>query len=118
MLRSFYRSPRVPMFAKIGKAILACGLLVSAHGAAATAGHFDGRIPEQAFSALQWRSIGPYRGGRAVTVAGVPGSPNTFYFGAAAGGVWKSVDAGGTWMPIFDDVKASASIGAIAVAAS
>ena len=106
------------MFAKIGKAILACGLLVSAHAAAATAGHSDARIPEEAFSALQWRSIGPYRGGRAVTVAGVPGSPNTFYFGAAAGGVWKTTDAGATWKPIFDDVKASASIGAIAVAPS
>ena len=73
--------------------------------------------PESAYSALQWRSIGPFRGGRAVAVAGVPGSPNVFYFGAAAGGVWKTIDAGATWKPIFDAEKAS-SIGAIAVARS
>ena len=73
--------------------------------------------PESAYGALQWREIGPFRGGRAVAVAGVPGSPNVFYFGAAAGGVWKTIDAGATWKPIFDAVKAS-SIGAIAVARS
>jgi photosystem II stability/assembly factor-like uncharacterized protein len=73
--------------------------------------------PESAYNALQWRGIGPFRGGRAVAVAGVPGSPNVFYFGAAAGGVWKTIDAGATWKPIFDAVKAS-SIGAIAVAHS
>jgi photosystem II stability/assembly factor-like uncharacterized protein len=72
---------------------------------------------ERAFDALQWRGIGPFRGGRAVAVAGVPGSPNVFYFGAAAGGVWKTIDAGATWKPIFDAVKTS-SIGAIAVARS
>jgi photosystem II stability/assembly factor-like uncharacterized protein len=74
-------------------------------------------VPDSAFSALQWRGIGPFRGGRAVTVAGVPGSPNVFYFGAAAGGVWKTIDAGATWKPIFDAQKFS-SIGAIAVAPS
>jgi photosystem II stability/assembly factor-like uncharacterized protein len=73
--------------------------------------------PESAYSALQWRGIGPFRGGRAVAVAGVPGAPNVFYFGAAAGGVWKTIDAGATWKPIFDAEKAS-SIGAIAVARS
>jgi photosystem II stability/assembly factor-like uncharacterized protein len=74
--------------------------------------------PQQsAYSALHWREIGPFRGGRAVAVAGVPGSPNTFYFGAAAGGIWKTIDAGATWKPIFDAEKVS-SIGAIAVARS
>jgi photosystem II stability/assembly factor-like uncharacterized protein len=72
---------------------------------------------ESAYGALQWRGIGPYRGGRAVAVAGVPGLPNVFYFGAAAGGVWKTLDAGATWKPIFDAEKIS-SIGAIAVARS
>ncbi len=73
--------------------------------------------PASSYSNLQWRGIGPFRGGRAVAVAGVPGSPDLFYFGAAAGGVWKTVDAGATWSPISDAMKTS-SIGAIAVARS
>ena len=77
----------------------------------------SGAPPASAYGALQWRGIGPFRGGRAVAVAGVPQSPNVFYFGAAAGGVWKTIDAGATWMPIFDAEKVS-SIGAIAVARS
>jgi photosystem II stability/assembly factor-like uncharacterized protein len=69
------------------------------------------------FSGLKWRLIGPFRGGRAVAAAGVPGDLNTFYFGAVDGGVWKTTNAGVTWTPIFD-AQSVASIGAIAVAPS
>ncbi|HYL28147.1 MAG TPA: hypothetical protein VEW74_09975, partial [Candidatus Nitrosotalea sp.] len=69
------------------------------------------------FSALHWRLIGPFRGGRVLAVTGVPGEPNHFYFGAVDGGVWESLNAGRTWNPVFDDQNV-ASIGAIAVAPS
>ena len=74
-------------------------------------------IDPSLFAALQWRGIGPYRGGRALTVSGIPGDPNTFYFGAVAGGVWKSSDGGATWLPLTDHTSIS-SVGAIAVAPS
>src|SRR5207253_1500264 len=60
---------------------------------------------------------GPFRGGRALAVAGIPGEPNLYYFGAVAGGVWKTVDGGVNWTPLFDK-QPIASIGAIAVADS
>jgi photosystem II stability/assembly factor-like uncharacterized protein len=66
---------------------------------------------------MQWRQIGPFRGGRVVAVSGVPGDPATWYFGAVGGGVWKSTDVGTSWKPMFDGQKIS-SIGAIAVADS
>ncbi|HKE48846.1 MAG TPA: hypothetical protein VKB52_12340 [Rhodanobacteraceae bacterium] len=69
------------------------------------------------FADLSWRLIGPFRGGRVLAVAGVPGEPQHFYFGAVNGGVWETKDAGRTWQPIFDDV-AVGSIGAIAIAPS
>ncbi len=69
------------------------------------------------FSGLQWRMIGPFRGGRVNAVTGVPGQSNTFYFGSVGGGVWKSNNSGRTWNPIFDDQPVG-SIGAIAVAPS
>jgi photosystem II stability/assembly factor-like uncharacterized protein len=72
---------------------------------------------EQAFGAMKWRQIGPFRGGRALAVSGVPGDPATFYFGAVAGGVWKTTDAGGTWKPI-SDKEGITSVGALAVSES
>jgi photosystem II stability/assembly factor-like uncharacterized protein len=68
-------------------------------------------------SGLRWRLIGPFRGGRVNAVSGVPGQPDTFYFGSVGGGVWKSDNAGRTWTPIFDS-QPIASIGAIGVSAS
>jgi len=69
------------------------------------------------FSGMKWREVGPFRGGRVLAVEGIPGDPSTYYFGAVAGGVWKSVDGGGHWTPLFDHESVS-SIGALAVAPS
>jgi photosystem II stability/assembly factor-like uncharacterized protein len=69
------------------------------------------------FQELRWRLIGPFRGGRSLAVTGVRGQPENYYFGSVGGGVWKTNDAGRTWIPIFDS-QAIASIGAIAVAPS
>ena len=63
----------------------------------------------------RWRCIGPFRGGRVVTVAGHPTELGTFYFGACAGGVWKTEDAGQYWQCISDGYFNTASIGALAV---
>jgi photosystem II stability/assembly factor-like uncharacterized protein len=78
------------------------------------------RAPDEltAFSSsLRWRMLGPFRGGRVAAATGVPGRVNEFYFGAVNGGVWKTIDGGRVWFPIFDS-QPIASIGAIAVAPS
>ncbi len=66
------------------------------------------------FNSLQWRCIGPYRGGRSAAVTGVPGQPNLYYFGATGGGVWRTTDAGASWENISDGYFGG-SIGAVAV---
>ncbi len=72
---------------------------------------------ERLYTSVQWRSIGPYRGGRSCTVTGVPGKPNLFYFGGTGGGVWKTTDAGKSWANISDGFFGG-SIGAVAVSES
>ncbi len=72
-------------------------------------------------SGLQWRDVGPMRGGRTYAVAGNASQPDTFYMGSVGGGVWKTENSGRTWFPIADDPATGipiGSIGAIAVAPS
>jgi photosystem II stability/assembly factor-like uncharacterized protein len=83
----------------------------------ATAPALAQSVPAELTNGLKWRLIGPFRGGRVVAVAGVPGDSTTFYFGAVNGGIWKTTDAGTVWTPIFDS-QPVASIGALAVAPS
>jgi len=68
--------------------------------------------------ALKWRCIGPPRGGRVVAVAGDPVDPMVCYFGACAGGIWKTIDGGIYWRCVSDGFLGSAAIGAIAVSRS
>ncbi|HEV3196553.1 MAG TPA: glycosyl hydrolase [Bryobacteraceae bacterium] len=70
------------------------------------------------FASLQWRSIGPPRGGRSITSAGSPSRPNEYYFGATGGGLWKTTDGGLTWRPVTDGQLHSSSVGAVAVSES
>ena len=91
----------------------ACLLALPAFSCLSIAGELNPKL----FGEMQWRSIGPYRGGRTRALAGVPNQPNVFYIGAVNGGVWKSNDYGRTWNPIFDH-EPTGSIGAIAIAPS
>lgn len=72
-------------------------------------------LPSPALSLLQWRCIGPHRGGRTVGATGVRQQPGTFYIGVNNGGVWKTTDYGRVWTPVFDD-QPTGSIGDVAVA--
>src|SRR5438094_9472943 len=88
-------------------------LLIAGVLSVLTAQNFEPKF----YSALQWRMIGPFRGGRTVAAVGIAGEPNVFYIGVNNGGVWKTDDYGLTWKPIFDD-QPTGSIGAVALAPS
>ncbi|MDC6366343.1 MULTISPECIES: WD40/YVTN/BNR-like repeat-containing protein [Flavobacteriaceae] len=75
------------------------------------------QYPEELYSSLEYRLVGPFRGGRSAAVTGVSGEPNLFYFGATGGGVWKTTDGGRTWENISDGYFGG-SIGAVEVAQS
>jgi photosystem II stability/assembly factor-like uncharacterized protein len=75
------------------------------------------KVSEEYFSAVEWRNIGPFRGGRSAAVTGVSGKANLFYMGTTGGGVWKTNDAGNTWQNISDGFFGG-SVGAVAVSES
>src|SRR5579862_6127258 len=76
--------------------------------------HYDPKI----FAALEWRSIGPNRGGRSISSAGSAARPNEYYFGATGGGLWKTTDGGTSWKAVTDGQIKSSSVGAVAVSES
>src|SRR5210317_2609476 len=75
-------------------------------------------ISEDFYEGLEWRNIGPNRGGRSLGCAGSPDRPNEYYFGATGGGLWKTTDGGNEWKPVTDGQVTSSSVGAVAVAES
>ncbi|MFZ0014342.1 MAG: glycosyl hydrolase [Acidimicrobiia bacterium] len=79
---------------------------------------FDDPVANDLLEVMRFRCIGPTRGGRVVAVAGHPNKPGVFYFGAVAGGVWKTEDAGTTWVNVSDGQLRTSSVGAIAVSDS
>jgi photosystem II stability/assembly factor-like uncharacterized protein len=75
-------------------------------------------VPAELLEVMEWRMVGPYRGGRVTTATGVPGNPQLYYMGATGGGVWKTENAGLSWENISDEHFNVGTIGAIAVAES
>src|SRR3954468_9000464 len=94
--------------------IKAAGSIESANARVAV----NGTVGEDLYAGLRWRNIGPFHGGRVSAVTGAIGQPGVFYLGAPAGGVWKTTNAGVTWLPIFDAFSNVDSIGAVQVAPS
>jgi len=76
------------------------------------------KYPVDLYQAMEWRNIGPYRGGRVTAVSGVIGDSDTFYMGSTGGGVWKTTDGGETWKNISDGFFNTGSVGAIGVSTS
>ena len=102
------------------KSLILCIALVSIFSATSIRAQRP-PAPKEAelLKAFQYRSIGPYRGGRSAAVAGVASQPNVYYYGATGGGVWKSTDGGINWEPVSDGpVFGTGSVGAIAVSDS
>ena len=99
-------------------AIFLFGFLSTPAGSAPQAAKKVERYDADLYKAMQWRCIGPYRGGRVTAVTGVPSQSFTYYFGATGGGVWKTEDGGLNWEPISDGFFETGSVGAVAVSES
>src|SRR5437879_11437030 len=112
----------LPLITRVTAGLLAAGPLVAQKAKRTPARPDSTRVTPEAsdpaLRALHWRLVGPFRGGRAVAVAGDPTRPLVFYFGAVDGGVWKTANGGATWSNVTDGRADIASVGAIAVAPS
>lgn len=105
-------------FFKIGLILLTVSLSVNPiHSQRRNKKQSTPEYPEELYSSLEYRLIGPFRGGRSGTVTGVPGEPNLYYSGATGGGVWRTKDGGRSWENISDGYFGG-SIGAVEVAQS
>src|SRR5258708_9308568 len=96
---------------------VACFLVTVAYGATPPKSTSPALPDASILKGMQWREVGPYRGGRADTVAGIADQPNVYYFGSTGGGVWKTTDGAQTWKPVSDGFFGG-TIGAVAVAPS
>src|SRR4051812_15737911 len=88
--------------ARIVAAVIAFAFVASLQSTPSPTPTPAGAIDEKLFNGMRWRQVGPFRGGRALAVEGVASEPDTYYFGAVAGGVWKTTDGGANWTPLFD----------------
>ncbi|WP_456463770.1 WD40/YVTN/BNR-like repeat-containing protein [Lutibacter sp.] len=95
--------------------LASCFFLMSAYKV--NAQNTVSKFNEEFYKSLEWRNIGPFRGGRSAAVTGVANKANLYYFGATGGGIWKTTDAGNTWSNISDGFFGG-SVGAIAVSKS
>jgi photosystem II stability/assembly factor-like uncharacterized protein len=102
---------------KILSSLTTAGIVfsLSGWGAAAQRERRPAALDLSLYKAMEWRSIGPFRGGRATAVAGIPSQPDTYYFGATGGGVWKTEDGGLNWKCVSDGFFRTGSVGAIAI---
>jgi photosystem II stability/assembly factor-like uncharacterized protein len=94
---------------------LICAIVLAQAPIALPQERATGQLP---IKGLQWRSIGPHRGGRVTAVAGVATQPYVYYFGATGGGVWKTTDGGVNWVPVSDGQFGTGSVGGIGIAES
>jgi len=92
--------------------VVSCLFFISAHKV--NAQKIVSKFSEEYYKSIEWRNIGPFRGGRSAAVTGVPNKANLYYFGSTGGGVWKTTDAGNTWSNISDGYFGG-SVGSVAV---
>ena len=113
--------PRPNIAAGIALLMLLSGVVTAAPAVSKSAtksGSAADPFDQSQLGGLEWRSIGPYRGGRVTAVTGVVGQRSVYYFGGTGGGIWKSVDSGVSWTNVSDGQLSTGSVGAIAVSAS